>query len=53
MASKNDEKWLANFEVLKAYIDEHHHLTAKHKVDNRSLFNRAINPKEDEGRDIC
>lgn len=29
MASKNDEKWLANYEALKAYIDEHHHLPPK------------------------
>ena len=27
--SKNDEKWLANYEALKAYIDEHHHLPPK------------------------
>lgn len=29
MASKNNEKWLANYEALKAYIDEHHHLPPK------------------------
>lgn len=39
MATKNDEKWLANYEALKAYIDEHHHLSDKHKVENRSLLN--------------
>lgn len=27
--SKNEEKWLANYEALKAYIDEHHHLPPK------------------------
>ena len=27
--SKTDEKWLANFECLKAYIAEHHHLPPK------------------------
>lgn len=27
--SKTDEKWLANFERLKAYIAEHHHLPPK------------------------
>ena len=27
--SKNDEKWLVNYEALKAYIDEHHHLPPK------------------------
>lgn len=35
----NNEKWLANYEALKAYIDEHHHLPDKHKVENRSLLN--------------
>lgn len=29
MASKNDENWLANYEALKAYVDEHHHLPPK------------------------
>lgn len=37
MASKNgfckftnrDEKWMANYEALKEYIDEHHHLPPK------------------------
>lgn len=36
--AKNDEKWLANYEALKAYIDEHHHLPDKHKVENRGLL---------------
>ena len=26
---KNEEKWLANYEALKTYIDEHHHLPPK------------------------
>ena len=26
---KNEEKWMANYEALKAYIDEHHHLPPK------------------------
>lgn len=38
MAAKNDEKWLENYEALKAYIDEHHHLLDKHKVENRGLL---------------
>lgn len=29
MASKNDEKWKVNYEALKAYVDEHHHLPPK------------------------
>ena len=37
--SKNDEKWMANYEALKAYIDEHHHLPDKHKVENCGLMN--------------
>lgn len=36
MASKNEENWLANYEALKAYIDEHHHLPDKHKETDRN-----------------
>ena len=36
---KNDENCLANYEALKTYIDEHHHLPDKHKVENRGLLN--------------
>ena len=36
---KNDENCLANYEALKEYIDEHHHLPDKHKVENRGLLN--------------
>ena len=36
---KNDENCLANYESLKTYIDEHHHLPDKHKVENRGLLN--------------
>ena len=39
MARKNDENWITNYEALKAYIDEHHHLPDKHKVENRGLLN--------------
>ena len=38
MNSKNEEKWLANYKALKAYIDEHHHLLDKHKIENRGLL---------------
>ena len=38
MLQKNDEKWMANYEALKAYIDEHGHLPDKHVVENRSLL---------------
>lgn len=27
--AKTDEKWVANYEALKACIDEHHHLPPK------------------------
>lgn len=27
---KNDEKWLANYEALKTYIEEHYHCPNKH-----------------------
>ena len=36
---KNDEKWLANYDGLKTYIEEHHHLLDKHKEENRGLLN--------------
>ena len=36
---KNDEKWLANYDALKTYIEEHHHLPDKHRVENRGLLN--------------
>lgn len=38
MASKKDEKWMANYEALKAYIDEHHHLPDKHKETDRNII---------------
>lgn len=38
MATKNDEKWLASYEALKAYVDEHYHLPDKHKVENHGLL---------------
>lgn len=37
--SKIDEKWLANYEALKTYIEEHHHLLDKHKEENWGLLN--------------
>ena len=36
-----DENWSRNFALLKAYIDEHHHLPDKKKVENRGLLNWA------------
>lgn len=36
-----DELWYRNFELLKAYIEEHHHLPDKKKVENRGLLNWA------------
>lgn len=41
MARKNDEKWMANYEALKAYIDEHGHLPDKHKIESRALLSWA------------
>lgn len=35
---KNDEKWHANYEALKAYIADHGHLPDKHKIENRGLL---------------
>ena len=38
MISKSEENWITNYEALKTYIDEHHHLPDKHKVENRGLL---------------
>ena len=37
----HDESWHQNFELLKAYIEEHHHLPDKKKVENRGLLSWA------------
>lgn len=37
----NEERWLTNYEALKAYIAEHGHLPDKHKVECRGLLNWA------------
>ena len=42
---KNDENCLANYEALKTYIDEHHHLLDKHKEENRGLLNFTNKPE--------
>ena len=39
MISKSEKNWITNYEALKTYIDEHHHLPDKHKVENRGLLN--------------
>ena len=31
---KNEENWITNYEALKTYIEEHHHLLDKHKIEN-------------------
>ena len=36
-----DELWYRNFELLKAYVAEHHHLPDKKKVEDRGLLNWA------------
>lgn len=37
----HEESWQQNFESLKAYIEEHHHLPDKKKVENRGLLSWA------------
>ncbi|MBQ0085557.1 MAG: helicase associated domain-containing protein [Prevotella sp.] len=37
----NEERWHQNYELLKAYIEEHHHLPDKKKVENRGLLSWA------------
>lgn len=34
-----EQKWKENYDALKAYVDEHHQLPDKKKVDNRNLLN--------------
>lgn len=41
MASKTDEKRMANYEALKAYILERDHLPDKHVKTYRSLLSWA------------
>lgn len=41
MVSKNEYKWLANYETHKAYIAEHVHLPNHHKPENRNLHSWA------------
>ena len=37
----NDERWLTNYNALKAYILERGHLSDKHVVENRALLSWA------------
>ena len=34
MASKNDEKWIANYEAVKAHVAETGHFPDKHSIGN-------------------
>lgn len=47
MASKNDEKWMANYEALKAHVLEAGHFPNKH--DKRLNWAKVPN-EEDKGR---
>ena len=38
---KNDARWIANYEALKAYIIERGHLPDKHKIESRGLLSWA------------
>ena len=37
----HEERWHQNFELLKTYIEEHHHLPDKKEVENRGLLSWA------------
>ncbi len=37
----HEESWNQNFGLLKAYIEEHHHLPDKKKMENRGLLSWA------------
>ena len=41
MGSKRDERWMTNYEALKAYILLRGHLPDKHVVENRALLSWA------------
>lgn len=38
----NEDRWMANYEALKAYIDEHGHLPDKNVVENRGLLSKDM-----------
>ena len=37
----NEERWNIFIGELREYIEEHHHLPDKHKVENRGLLNQT------------
>ena len=37
----HEDSWNKNFEMLKAYIEGHHHLPDKKKMENRGLLSWA------------
>ena len=41
MSTKNEEKWMENYEALKSYILQRGHLPDKHIVENRALLSWA------------
>lgn len=36
---KSEDKWNANYDALKAFVETYHHLPNKKKVENRGLLN--------------
>lgn len=39
MATVNETKWLTKYQQLKEYVEQHHQLPDKKKVENRGLLN--------------
>ena len=39
MATVNETKWLTKYQQLKGYVEQHHQLPDKKKVENRGLLN--------------
>lgn len=37
----NEERWITFIKELRRYIEQHHHLPDKHKVENRGLLNQV------------
>ena len=39
MRTKHDVKWLAHYNELRIYLEEHHQLPDKKRTENRALLN--------------
>lgn len=51
---KNEENRLANYEALKAYIEDHHHLPPKKCATRGEISTQLvqIRPQDHQGRNV-